>query len=181
LQSKDIYQVDFLVDFIPETMNDAVALTSLLSERSPLTAAERLRMADVALRIAIAHGSRNELEAKNLAYAALTQLTSSFFLVVGPVGVPVNVLIEETGHDITLLCRGAALRMLDALQKVRGNRGGLRNECANALQKLAGMCKGDTIMSGFGGAVALSRKNVLKQIWDSITKACNAMASGVHI
>jgi hypothetical protein len=173
--------VDFLVDFIPETMNDAVALTSLLSERSPLTAAERLRMADVALRIAIAHGSRNELEAKNLAYAALTQLTSSFFLVVGPVGVPVNVLIEESGNDITLLCRGAALRMLDALQKVRGNRGGLRNECANALQKLAGMCKGDTIMSGLGGPVALSRKNVLKQIWDSITKACNAMASGVQI
>lgn len=173
--------VDFLVDFVPEIINDAGALTSLLSERSPLTAAERLRMADVALRIAIAHGSKNEQEAKNLAYAALTQLTLSFFLVIGPVGVPVNVMIEESGNDVTLVCRSAAHRMLDALQKVRGDRAGLRNECANALQKLAGMCKGDNIMSGVGGSAAQSRKKVLKQIWESITKACNAMATGVQI
>lgn len=172
---------DFLVDFVPESMNDAGALTLLLSELSPLTAAERLKIADVALRVAIAHGSRCELEAKILANAALTQLTSSFFLVVGPVGVPVNVLIEESGYDVTHVCRCAAFRMLEALQKVRGDRIGLKEECANALQKLAGMCKGENIMNGLGRSAAQSRKKVLKQIWESITKACNSMATGVHI
>lgn len=172
---------DFLVDFVPESINDTGALSSLLSERSPLTAAERLKIADVALRIAIAHGSRCEVEAKILANAALTQLTSSFFLVVGPIGVPVNVLIEESGYDVTLVCRCAAFRMLDALQKVRGDRIGLKEECADALQILAGMCKGENIMSGLGGFAAQTRKKVLTQIWESITKACNSMATGVHI
>ena len=38
-------------------------------------------------------------------YSALAQLISSFFLVLGPVGVPVNVLVGEGALDITQTAR----------------------------------------------------------------------------
>ena len=173
--------VDWLVDFVPECINDAFALMILLSERSPLTAAERLKTADAALRIAIAFGSRDEMEAKNLASACLHQLVSSFYLVLGPVGVPVNALIEESGMDLTQVCRQATFRILSALQKVRFSRTGLKSECALALQKLASLCKGESGMTGVAGAVANRRKALLKEIWDALVKALNEMGSGVNL
>ena len=80
--------MDWLVQFVPESMQDAESLCVLLSERSSLTASEKLEVAAASLPIAIAHGGQNESMAKSLAYAALSRLVSSFFLVVGPVGVP---------------------------------------------------------------------------------------------
>ena len=173
--------VDWLVDFVPECINDAFALTMLLSERCPLTAAERLKTADAALRIAIAFGSRDELEAKNLVGACLHQLISSFYLVLGPVGVPVNALIEENGMDLTQVCRKATFRILNALQKVRASRTGLKSECSLALQKLASLCKGETGMTGVAGVVANQRKTLLKEIWDALVKALNGMGSGISL
>lgn len=173
--------VDWLVDFVPECVKDAFALTILLSERSPLTAAERLKTADAAIRIAIAFGSRDEAEAKNLAGACLHQLVNSFYLVLGPVGVPVNTLIEESGMDLTQVCRKATFRILSALQKVRGSRIGLKTECSLALQKLANLCKGESGVTGFSGAVANRRKALLKEIWDALIKALNGMGSGVSL
>lgn len=173
--------VDWLVDFVPECINDAFAFTVLLSERCSLTAAERLKTADAALRIAIAFGSQDELEAKNLAAACLHQLITSFYLVLGPVGVPVNALIEENGMDLTQVCRKATFRILSALQKVRGSRTGLKSECSLALQKLASLCKGETGMTGVAGAVANRRKALLKEIWDALVKALNGMGSGISL
>jgi hypothetical protein len=173
--------VDWLVDFVPECVNDAFALTILLSERSPLTAAERLKTADAAMRIAIAFGSRDEAETRNLAGACLHQLVNSFYLVLGPVGVPVNALIEESGMDLTQVCRKATFRILGALQKVRGSRIGLKTECSVALQKLANLCKGESGVTGFSGAVANRRKALLKEIWDAVIRALNGMGSGVSL
>jgi hypothetical protein len=173
--------VDWLIDFVPECVKDAFALTILLSERSPLTAAERLKTADAAIRIAIAFGSRDEAETKNLAGACLNQLINSFYLVLGPVGVPVNTLIEESGMDLTQVCRKATFRILGALQKVRGSRVGLKTECSLALQKLANLCKGESGVTGFSGAVANRRKALLKEIWDALIKALNGMGSGVSL
>jgi hypothetical protein len=101
--------------------------------------------------------------------------------VLGPVGVPVNALIEENGMDLTQVCRKATFRMLSALQNVRGSRIGLKNECAMALQKLASLCKSESGMAGVGGSVANRRKALLKEIWDALVKALNAMGSGVGL
>lgn len=169
------------VDFVPESLQDADSLTMLLSERSSLTAAEKLETASAALRIAIAHEGRNESAAKTLTYAALTRLVSSFFLVIGPVGVPVNALDAEDGTDVTQVCRNATFRMLSALQNVRGSRGGILDECGLALQKLANLCKGESIMAGVPGAVAGLRKKVLKDIYDAVTKAANSMGTGIKL
>ena len=172
--------LDWLIEFVPETMGDSQDLIHLISDRSSLTPAERLVAADAVLRIAIAHGHSNEVEAQGMAYTALTQLVNCFFLVVGPVGVPVNALVGDgSGLDVTQISRNAAFRILKSLLKVRGKRERLRNECGMALQKLANLCKGETVFSGVAGAVAGRRKNLLKEIFDAVMKAVNSMGSTV--
>jgi len=173
--------VDWLVEFVPESLLDAPLITSCLSERNSLTAAERLTMADAALRIAIVHGSRDESEAQPLTYAALTVLVSSFFLVLGPIGVPVNVICEEGGQDVTQVCRKATFRMLKAMQKIRGSRVSLKNEVNMALSKIAGLCKSEGVMTGVVGIIASKRKSLLKEIWDAVTRANNAMGGTLQI
>ena len=171
--------LDFLVQFVPEIMDHS--LETVLSDRSSLTMAERLVAADGVLRIAVAHGHRAVVDAKALAYAALAQLIASFFLVIGPVGVPVNALVSGSGLDATQTARRATFRMLKCLAKVDGYRTGLRNECLMALQKLAGLAKGESIISGLSNSVASRQKNLLKEILDAIFKANNAMGSGMQI
>jgi hypothetical protein len=173
---------DWLIEFVPESMSDWQSLATLLTDRCSLTAAERLLAADSVLRVAIAHGHACEEEAQSLAFAALTLLVSSFFLVVGPVGVPVNALLrDDNSLDVMQASRKATLRMLRSLPHVRGRRTHLRDECGMALQKLAGLCKGETIMGGFPGAVVGGRKAVLKEVYDAITKAANAVGSTIQI
>ena len=170
--------LDWLVEYIPETMGDSQELAQLLSDRSSLTPAERLVAADAVLRIAITHGQSNEVDAEAMVYSALSQLINSFFLVVGPIGVPVNVLIGDgSGLDVTQMSRKAAFRILKSLLKVRGRRARMRNECGMALQKLASLCKGESAVSGVAGAVAGRRKALLKEIFDAVTKAGSAIGS----
>ena len=68
--------VDWLVDFIPESLRDATILTNML-ERREITATKNLAAADASLRIAIAYGSQNEVHSQQLVYAALSLLVSS--------------------------------------------------------------------------------------------------------
>jgi hypothetical protein len=168
--------VDWLVEFVPETMDDSKSLLNVLSERGSLST--RLNASAAILRFAIAHGHSQEDVTEQLVYAALAQLVSSFFLVLGPVGVPVNVLIgEDSGIDVTQTSRMATFRMLRSLVNVRGRlRPALRNECALALNKLAGLCKGENLLTGVAGAVLSRRKNLLRDMYDQITKAANAIA-----
>lgn len=168
-------ELDWMIESVPELAQDALALRGVLTDRSSLTAAERLVAADGILRIAIAHGHMHTGDAEALTYAALAQLVASFFLIVGPVGVPVNTLVGEgTGLDATQVSRKTAFRMLNALQKVRGYRTRLKNDCSIALQKFAGMCKGESIVAG-------RQKTLLKDLLESVGKALDAMGSGIQI
>lgn len=170
--------LDWLVENVPECMNDSQKLLQLFSERSSLTPAERLVAADAVLRVAIAHGESNENDAAGMVYTALSQLLDSFFLVVGPVGVPVNALIaDESGQDVTQIARKASFRMLKSLVNVRGRRKKLRKECGLALQKLASQCKSENSVAGLAGPVAGRRKALLKEIYDQVLKAANSMGN----
>lgn len=177
--------LDWLVEFVPETMDDSSELVTALSEKGPMCA--RLTAASAILRIAIAHGHRHEEEAESLVYSALSHLVSSFFIIVGPVGVPVNVLVGEgVGPDVTQTSRKLTFRMLRSLLNVKGRqRGRLRDECKIALQKLGGLCKGESIVGdankGVAGAVVQRRKALLRDIFDAVIKAANNMGSSVDL
>lgn len=168
--------VDLLAELVPESLADAPELSVLLSERNNLTAAERLSVADASLRIVIAHGasavasgpatSNDSPEARTLAFAAMSVLVSSFFLVLGPVGVPVDAVCEEGGKDLTSSCRNATFRMIEAMQHISCHRSALKNEARMALGKIAGLCMSEGAMSGVAGAAATKRKALLKELWD---------------
>ena len=166
--------LDWLVEFVPETMNDSQDMIQMLSDRRSLTPAERLVAAASILRIAIVQGHSNEIDAAAMAYSALSQLIDAFFLVLGPVGVPVNaLLVDDFGLDVTQISRKAAFRILRSLLKVRGRRSRLRKECAMALHKIASLCKGESAVAGVAGAVAGRRKNLLKEIFGKYQKEIN--------
>jgi hypothetical protein len=177
LEERDL---DWLVENVPETMNDSHVLLQIVSERSSLTAAERLVAADAVIRIAIVHGHSKDTEAAQLSLSALSQLVDSFFLVLGPVGVPVNALLnDDSGTDITQICRKAAFRILKALQRITGRRSNLRKECGIVLQKLAALCKGESAVAGVLGLAAGRRKQLVKDIYDATVKAGSAMGVSV--
>lgn len=113
-------------------------------------------------------------------YAALSQLVSAFFLVLGPVGVPVSTLIGS-GLDATATSRKAAFRMISVLSKVQSFRSDLRNECIMAIQKLVGVCKGENIVSGVSGALASRQKSLVKELLDSLLQANNAIGGGAQV
>jgi len=172
--------LDWMVEFVPEVMNDSQDMLHMLSDQRSLTPAERLVAADAVLKIAVVQGQSNEIDAANMAYIALSQLCDALFLVAGPVGVPVNAVLEENSAlDVTQRSRKAAFRMLQTLLTVRGRRTSLRKECGLALHKLAGLCKNESAVSGVSGPVAGRRKALLKEIFDAATKATNAMGSCV--
>jgi hypothetical protein len=180
-QGLDSTTLDWLIESVPETMNDSQDLLQLLAQQGALTAAEKLRVADAVIRIAVINGQSNETDAAIMAYSALAVLVDSFFLVLGPVGVPVNALMssDNSGLDVTQIARNAAFRILKSLLLVRGRRSWVRKECGMALQKLAVLCKGESVSTGVAGAVAGRRKALLKEIFDGVTRAANAMGSSV--
>lgn len=173
--------VDWLVEYVPESLADAKFLTRMLEKRE-LTAVEKLGLGDAALRISIAHGSRNEADAQPMAYVALSLLVSSFFLVVGPVGVPVNITCEErSGQSYVSDCRKSMFRMISALQGITGTRTSLKSEALLALTKLAGLCKNDGNGSGLTGTAAKKRNILMKEIWDTLVRTICALGGGVQI
>lgn len=167
-------ELDWLIVAVPEVF-DSVALKNILSDRSSLTASERLMAADGILRISIAHGYKSASDSETLTYLALAQLLSCFFLIVGPVGVPVNALISEsTGLDATQVSRKAAFRILSALQSIRWYNKRLTNESVMTLQKFAGMCKGESIVGSLPAGIAAKQKTILKELLEAIAKALDA-------
>lgn len=171
--------VDWLVEWVPEAIEDVVHFCGVLSDRCILTTAERLVVADGMLRIVIVHGHRHAQKATPLVYAALAQLVASFFLLVGPVGVPVNTLIGDgVGTDAAHISRIAAFRILNAMKKVSSYRSSLKNECFLALQKLAGLCKGEAMVSGLPMSIANRQKGFLKKLLDEINQTSVAMGCG---
>ncbi|GKY93654.1 hypothetical protein MPSEU_000332800 [Mayamaea pseudoterrestris] len=172
--------IDWIVEWVPEAFEDADCLATLLTDRCTITPSERLVVADAILRICVAHGHRRPLETKSLAYAALSHLIASFFIIMGPVGVPVNVIRGPGGNgaNATTVSRRAAFRMLEAMQKVSAYRSSLKNECMLALQKLSGLCKGESMVSGLPISVANRQKVFLKQLAQEINKTSIALGGG---
>lgn len=161
--------IDWMTEFVPETMNDSQAMIQMLSDRRSLAPSERLVAADAVLRIAIVQGHSNEADAADMAYAALSTLVDTFFLILGPVGVPVNALLVDNSElDVTQISRKAAFRILRSLLKVRGRRKRLRKECVMALHKIANLCKHESVGAGVAGAVAGRRKALLKEIFGKL-------------
>ena len=164
IQERDL---DWLIENVPETINDSWHLRKIFSERNGLTAAERLVAADAVIRVAIVHGESNEAEAGQLILTAISQLVDSFYLILGPVGLlPVDALFTaESGTPITQISQKAAFRILKALTKLKGIDTHIRRDCSIILQKLIGLCKQE-----LQGAVAGRRKQLIKEIYDAAMK-----------
>ncbi|KAG7348251.1 hypothetical protein IV203_016956 [Nitzschia inconspicua] len=164
-------ELDWLVEHVPESVSDLESL-ELVIGTSCMTATERLVAADAISRIGILYGGDyNEQEAAHMTAGALSELIESFYLIVGPVGVPVNVLLSDNaGADITQTSRKAAFRMLKALGKVRARRQSFHS-CGVLLQKLASLCKVESAAGGVQGVVATRRNLFLKELYETVSKA----------
>ncbi|KAL9188690.1 hypothetical protein ACHAXT_007068 [Thalassiosira profunda] len=161
--------VDWIVEFVPESLSDAQLITSLLSEPGLLTATERLATASAGLRIAIAHSSRGEADAKKLVSTCTATSLDSFTLVAGPIGVPVSVLREESGQEVTSLCREMMFRMITAMSTIDPTNVDLRNEACVTLSKIAALCKSEAKSEN------VKRKALLKEIWNACVQANTAL------
>jgi len=171
--------LDWFVQNVPETFADAIELTTMLESRT-LTVMEKLQISDGALCMSILHGL-NDSTSQRLVYNALSVLVSSFYLVVGPVGVPVNVLCDEHGRDITQTCRVVMFRMLGILRNIGSENKSLRHEATLSLSKIANLCKSDGAIGGLKGEALKKRKKLLTEVWDAIVKANEAFGGGVQL
>jgi len=165
LRERDL---DWLVENVPETMNDSQYLLQVFSDRNNMTAAERLVVADSTVRIAIVHGKTNEAAASQLIFTAVSQLVDSFYLILGPVGLlPIDALFNaDSGTPITQTSQKAAFRILNALSKLRGPaRYHFQKDCNIVLQKLINLCKVE-----LQGAVVGRRKQLVKELYDATIK-----------
>lgn len=169
-------EVDWLVDVAPEIFDDSSCFFELLSDRSSLSAVERLVVADGMIRIAVVHGHLDDGIASTFVQLALSQLINSFFLIIGPSGVPLSTLATEAnGTDTAKFSRKAAFRILKMLQKVRLYQTAVRHECIMFLQKFVGLCKGEILIGSLPSAIANRQKGLLKELLDAAMKASDAM------
>ena len=146
-----------------------------------MSAVERLHVADAALRIAITHGSTCEEELQPLAYTALSILVNSFYVAIGPVGVPVNVISDQEGRDTTNMCRNYLFRMLSAVKAMKGDLESIKNEARLARSKLTGLCKSDMNLSGLSGVAAQRRKVILQELWDTLARVNTSLGGGIQL
>mmetsp|Transcript_14350 Transcript_14350/g.21382 ORF Transcript_14350/g.21382 Transcript_14350/m.21382 type:complete len:1242 (-) Transcript_14350:68-3793(-) len=168
--------LEWLIQHCPETFLDADELSNILESRA-LAPQERLQIADGSLRIAIVHGSRNEIESQRLVYNALSVSVSSFSLVVGPCGVPLVLTYDDRGRDITLMCRNVLFRILTLLEKNGGMSDILKDEATLALSRMARLCKSD----GLAGTAPKRRRHLLKEVFDAIVRVNSSFGGGIQL
>jgi hypothetical protein len=172
--------VDWLVIHVLELRSEARIFMNLM-EKGTLSAVERLRVADAALRITIAHGCNHEAELQPLAYTALSIIVNSFYHVIGPVGVPTNVICDQEGRDTTQMCRQYLFRMFLAVNMIKDDMPNIKNEVRMALSKLAGLCKSDMNLSGLTGTAAQRRKIILTELWDALVRVNTSIGGGIQL
>jgi hypothetical protein len=172
--------IDWIVEFVPESFSDAPIIMALLAEKGLLTATERLTAASAGLQIAAVLSPHGEQNGKDLITASAAVLLESFALVVGPIGgVPVSVLREENGQDVTYICRQAMFRMLETFSSISPQNVDLKNEACIALSKISALCISENnAVGGIPGVAATRRKALLKDIWEKCTQA-NTVLGGV--
>ena len=76
-------------------------------------------------------------------------------------GVPVSVLREENGQDITSICKTEMFHMLKILSTISPKNIDLKNEACTTLSKISAMCKSENASSS-----TPRRKALLKEIWE---------------
>ena len=151
----------------------------MLESRS-LNIVEKLRIADGGLRVAITNGKCDNTS-QRLIYNALSVLVSSFYVVIGPVGVPVNVLCDDQEQDITKKCRDHLFRMLIALKDIDHKQKNMRGEATLALSKLASLCKSDGATRDLRDVALLKRKQLLEKVWGLITTVNEVFGGGIQL
>ena len=162
--------IDWLTEFVPESILDGPIIIALLEEKGLLTATEYLTVASSGLQIAAELSPHGGHINKDLISASVAVLLESFPLVVGPIGVPVSVLRDENGQDVTYVCRKVMFRMLDTLSSLRDEYTDLRGE---ALTNISTLCVNENNAVGGipGGLAATNRKALLKEIWEKCDAA----------
>ena len=178
-QDMDDKILDFLVMLAPETMRDAPHLSALLNERASTTAGHRLCMADGVLRIALTYGQKDQAAAENMVMLVMQQLVASFFLIIGPSGVPVSALIAEDGLDATQMSRQKAMRIIQACGRALGHSQGVRGELSLGLQKMLGLCRGESIVGSLPQAISSRQKKLLRDLSESIQRSSRAVGIGM--
>jgi hypothetical protein len=173
--------IDWIIEFVPESLFDAHIITSLLSENGSLSATERLTVASAGLQIAVTHSARGMAQAKALVSMSTAVLLHSFVFVIGPVGVPVSILRDEKGRDATNICRENLFRMIKTLSSIDPTNTDLKNEATATLSKIAAMCKSENAVGGISGAAASTRKALLKKIWDACVQANTALGGSIQM
>lgn len=170
--------IDWIVEFVPESFSDAPIIVALLAEKGLLTATERLTAASAGLQLAAVLSPQGEQIGKDLITASAAVLLESFALVVGVIGVPVSVLREENGQDVTYVCRKAMFRMLETFTSI-SPQNFLKNEACIALSKISALCISENnAVGGIPGVAATRRKALLKDIWEKCIQA-NTVLGGV--
>ena len=171
--------IDWIVEFVPESFSDAPIIIALLAEKGLLTATERLTAASAGLQLAVVLSPQGEQIGKDLITASAAVLLESFALVVGVIGVPVSVLREENGQDVTYVCRKAMFRMLEMFSSISPQNVDLKNEACIALSKISALCISENnAVGGIPGVAATRRKALLKDIWEKCIQA-NTVLGGV--
>lgn len=171
--------IDWIVEFVPESFSDAPIIIALLAEKGLLTATERLTAASAGLQLAVVLSPQGEQIGKDLITASATVLLESFALVIGVIGVPVSVLREENGQDVTYVCRKAMFRMLETFSSINPQNLDLKNEASIALSKMSALCISENnAVGGIPGVAATRRKALLKDIWEKCIQA-NSVLGGV--
>ncbi|KAL7540740.1 hypothetical protein ACHAXR_010344 [Thalassiosira sp. AJA248-18] len=173
--------INWIIEFVPESLSDGPIILSLLSENGLLSPTERLLIASVGLQIAVAHSHRGEAIVKKLVTASTAVLLDSFTLVIGPIGVPVSILREENGRDVTNICREKMFRMIKTLASISPKDTDLKNEASVILSKIAALCKSENAVRGVSGAAASRRKLLLKEIWEACLQANTALGAAMQI
>lgn len=178
-QSEEI--LDCLVQWVPETFCDGLRLQRFLCDKTHwVSSSTRLKAADFSVRVAVAHGHRSPKVSSTMVATALSMLLSSFFLILGPVGVSVDAARGggDGTVDATNTCRAMAFRLLRATQRIRIYRKMVKAEIIPVLQKLMGMCKGELIVGSLPSSVTGKQKAFLKEFGDAVAKTLDVLGPG---
>lgn len=173
---------DTLIDWIvqyTDVSNESIYLFKMMESKSP-NVVERLRIADFALSVAI-FGSQDVSISTRLAYQAVSVLVYNFFFIIGPVGVPANIVHDDEGHDITQMCQNTMFRMLNTLTLLHGDRSDVKKETSHLLSRLVSMCKSETATAGLSGIRLQKRKLLLKKVYQSIAQINSCFGGGIQL
>ena len=167
---------EWIVKIAPECVMEKSSFIQALSNAHSLTATERMSLSDIAIQIIFLYEFDDDHETLQLLYHVLSILISSFYLILGPIGLPVNVLCEDEGEDVTQKIRRKAFRVLNTLKHLPGKSESMKKETVMAISKFAATCKSEGGPNVAGGsAAAKRRKAILSDLWEASNRILKLM------